>query len=123
MSYDLNFWKYKKNIYLNHQEVYEKCSDEEIVEGLEELPLNLIIEAIKIEFEDWKINESNNFDIENPNGDGSFQIFTTSQFVRFDCYRMNGDNMNRIIEIMDKYDCPLYDSQVSERYDKNFLNN
>lgn len=24
MGYDLNFWKYKKGIYLDNQEVYEK---------------------------------------------------------------------------------------------------
>lgn len=82
------------------------------------MPIQSIIKAIKIEFKDWNVSDSSNFDFENPNGNGSFQISTTSQFVRFDCYRMNGEDMNRIIEVMNRYDCPLYDPQVSERYDK-----
>ncbi len=116
MSYDLNFWKYKNNTYLNNQEVYEKCSNEQNVDGLEELSINEIVESIRKEFTNWQ-TEYSNVDFENPNGDGAFQIFTTKQFVRFDCYGMQGEDMNRIIEIMLKYDCPLFDSQVSQRFD------
>ena len=115
MSYDLNFWKYKKDVYLNNQVVYEKCSEEENVEGLETLPIEDIIADIDKEFADWSI-ESN--DYKNPKGKGAFQIFTTPQFVRFDCYGMEGEDMNRIIDVMIKYECPLYDPQVSQRYDE-----
>ena len=34
------------------------------------------------------------------------------------CYDMLGKDMNRLIDVMIKIDCPLYDSQVHERYDK-----
>ena len=114
MSYDLNFWKYKKNVYLDNQTVYEKCSEEESVDGLENLPIEDIIADIDKEFADWK-NESN--DYENPKGKGAFQILTTLQFARFDCYGMQGEDMNRIIDVMIKYECPLYDPQVPQRYD------
>ena len=117
MSYDLDFWKYKKGAYFDNQEVYEKCSDEQTVEGLENLPIESILEDIRMEFISWKMIESN-IDFENPKGKGAFQIFTTKQFVRFDCYGMDGEDMNRIIDVMDKYDCPLYDPQVSQRYDE-----
>ena len=116
MSYDLDFWKYKKGTYLDNQEVYEKCSDEQTVYGLENLPIDAILKDIQTEFEDWKMEDSN-IDYENPKGKGAFQISTTEQFVRFDCYGMQGEDMNRIIEVMDKYDCPLYDPQVPQRYD------
>ena len=43
----------------------------------------------------------------------SFQIITTEQFVRFDCYGgiIRGD-INIIIDILLKYGCPLYDPQI-----------
>lgn len=118
MSYDLDFWKYKKDIYLDNQDTYEKCSDKQIVEGLEDIPIESIIKNIQQEYISWKMKESN-IDFENPNGKGAFQIFTTRQFIRFDCYGMEGEDMNRIIEVMNKYNCPLYDPQVPKRYDGN----
>lgn len=117
MSYDLDFWKYKTGIYLDHQEVYEKCSDEQIVEGLENLPLESILKNIQKEFIDWKIEDSN-VHFENSNGNGAFQLFTTKQFVRFDCYGMESVDMDRLIDLMNKYECPLYDPQVTQRYDE-----
>ena len=42
MSYDLNFWKYKENVYLDNQNVYEALSDERNVEGLEDIPIHEI---------------------------------------------------------------------------------
>ncbi|TPN82877.1 hypothetical protein [Aquimarina algicola] len=117
MSYDLDFWKYKKGIYLDNQEVYEKCSDAQTIDGLEDLPIESILRDVQKEFTSWKMNDSN-IDFENPNGNGSFQIFTTKQFVRFDCYRMSGEDMNRIIDIMYEFGCPLYDPQVPQRYDQ-----
>ena len=116
MSYDLNFWKYKKDVYLNNQEVYEKFSEEESVnvDGLENLPIEDIIVDVNKEFADWKIDRDS---YENTKGKGIFQIYTTPQYVRFDCYGMQGQDMNRIIDIMDKYECPLYDPQVPKRYD------
>ncbi len=119
MSYDLNFWKYKKGVNLNNQEVYEKCSDEEIIEGLEELPVDLILTKINDEFIKWRTEDSH-LDFENPEGKGSFQVFTTNQFVRFDCYGMYGDDMNRIIDVMISFDCPLFDPQTNTRYDELF---
>ena len=115
MSYDLNFWKYKKDVYLDNQAVYKKCSEEENVDGLENLPIDDIITDIDKEFADWTIKSN---DYENPKGKGTFQILTTPQFVRFDCYGMEGEDMNRIIDVMIKYECPLYDPQVPQRYDE-----
>ena len=116
MSYDLDFWKYKNGVYLNNQETYEKCSNEQIVEGLEDLPIESILEDVRVEFNTWRMEESD-LDFENPEGRGAFQIFTTTQFIRFDCYGMQGEDMNRIIDVMNKYHCPLYDPQVQQRFD------
>jgi hypothetical protein len=37
--YELLFWKYLDEVYLNHQEVYEALEEQPTVEGLEELPV------------------------------------------------------------------------------------
>ena len=50
-------------------------------------------------------------------GEGSFNIFTTSQFVQFDCYDINKDDMNMLIDIMLEYGCRLYDPQIETRFD------
>ena len=115
MSYDLDFWKYKPGVMLDHQQVYERLSDGQQVEGLCDLPIVDILQRVKIVFTDagWEQLDELNWE----GDDGAFQIFTTPQFIRFDCYSMDGDDMNRIIDIADEFDCPLYDPQAGQRYD------
>lgn len=115
MSYDLNFWKYKEGVYLDNQSVYEQVSEEQIIEGLEDLPIENIAKDIANAFKDW--NQISDDTFENPKGKGAFQIMTTPQFVRIDCYGMGGEDMNRFIDVMLEYDCPLYDPQVPQRFD------
>ena len=50
------------------------------------------------------------------NGNG-FQLMITDQFVRVDCYGMTEYSMNKVIDILDKYNCPLYDSTIDVRFD------
>lgn len=40
----------------------------------------------------------------------------TIECVNFECYSVTIENMNRIIDIMNKYGCPLYDSAISTRF-------
>ncbi len=114
MSYDLNFWKYKEGVYLDNQEVYEQCSDGQLVDGLEDLPIENIEKDITTEFSDW-VKSGNSW--QPADESAYFEIYTTKQFVRFDCYRMKGEDMNRIMDVMFRYDCPLYDPQVPKRFD------
>ena len=116
MGYDLDFWKYKKGVYLNNQKVYTKCSNDELVEGLENLETDVILREISKVFSGWETAESSSNYV-HPNEEGAFQVFCTSQFVRFDCYGMEGEDMNSLIDVMLKHDCPLYDPQVSKRFD------
>ena len=39
MSYDLNFWKYKPSVSLDHEATYESLCEGREVEGLETLPI------------------------------------------------------------------------------------
>lgn len=115
MGYDLSFWKYKADIYLDNQEVYEHCLEDESVDGLEDLPIKNIVKDISTAFSDWtKLGE---FDFENPNGRGTFGIITTHQFVKVEAYGMSEDDMNKFIDVLLKYNCPLYRPQVPQRYD------
>ena len=114
MSYDLDFWKYKPGVKLDHKETYEKLSDGQFIEGLEELPIDRILERVREIFADWEYLGSGTWE----GAQGSFQVYTTSQFLRVDCYGMPGEEMNKIIDIAGEFGCPLYDPQVGERFDR-----
>ena len=116
MSYNLSFWKYKENSYLDNHKVYETLCDEGNIEGLENVPVDEIREKIAKAFSDWNKVDENSFENSNK---GAFQITTISQSVMIDCYGMDGEDMNKFIDILFEYGCPLYDPQVGERYDDN----
>lgn len=114
MSYDLNFWRYKSGIQLSHQAVYEQLSDGNEVEGLEDLPIDEIRRRIAEEFaKDWQQLDHNTWEGES----AAFQLYTTSQFFRVDCYGVLEEEMNRIIDVLSEFGCPLYDPQVGQRFD------
>ena len=113
MSYDLDFWKYKPGVSMNHQEVYEKLSQGQYVEGLEKLPIAELIERVEAAFSSgWERLD----DVTWEGTSGAFQIYTTPQFFRVDCYGMSNEDMNRFIDIAAKFGCPLYDPQVGKRF-------
>ncbi|WP_028263865.1 hypothetical protein [Atopobium fossor] len=116
MSVDLNFWKYKANVAHDHAAVYRAaCCDGELLVELEFLPVDQILKKVNKCFSSW-ITHDGDKDFEK-DGRGAFQIFTTPQIVRFDCYGMQGDDMNALIDILAGFGCPLYDPQVSTRFD------
>lgn len=118
MSVDLNFWKYQNNVYLDNETVYKKtCCDNEKVEGLEILPIEDILKETAAAFPEWISLDSLNYERKEH---GSFQISTTPQTVRFDCYSMEPSDMKRFSTIMSKFGCPLYDPQQGVRFDKIF---
>ena len=57
--YELLFWKYLEEIYLNNQEVYEALLEKQEVEGLEILPIQVILNRIGSVFSQWqKVDEN-----------------------------------------------------------------
>ena len=114
--YELLFWRYLDEIYLNHHEVYEALVEQEIVEGLEELPVTVIINRINSVFSNWeKVDE---FSWKNTAGKGAFHIKTTSQSIQIDCYGTEGKTMDLLADTMEEFKCPLYDPQIPVRYDE-----
>ncbi|MDE7423427.1 MAG: hypothetical protein K2N51_07005 [Lachnospiraceae bacterium] len=115
MSMDLNFWKYKEEATHNNNRIYElACCDGKTVEELESLPIDEILKKISSVFSDWTTLDKNHYEKEDS---GSFEIFTTSQIVRFDCYDMQEADMNSLMDILIDFGCPLYDPQISTRFD------
>ncbi|MFG0329946.1 MAG: hypothetical protein ACF8PN_08615 [Phycisphaerales bacterium] len=113
MSYDLNFWKYRPGVSLDHQATYEKLSDGQTVDGLEDLPIADMLARLNEVFADWDRVDDETWESDR----GTFQVFTTPQFFRVDCYGMDGEDMIRIVEVASEFGCPLYDPQVTTRYD------
>lgn len=114
--YELLFWRYLEEIYLNNQEVYEAIAEKEEVEGLAILPVDVIVNRINSVFSDWERVDENSW--KNTKGKGAFQVTTTSQSVKIDCYGTEGKTMNKLVDLMAEFKCPLYDPQVPERYDE-----
>ena len=116
MSVNFNFWKYKENAAHDHGAVYQTaCCAGEAMEELEILPVDEILKKVADSFSDWTIYDGGK-DFEKE-GHGAFQIFTTSQIVRFDCYGMQEVAINALMDILIDFGCPLYDPQISTRFD------
>jgi hypothetical protein len=116
IMYELLFWRYLEETYLNHHEVYEALVEKEEVEGLQELPIEVITNRINSVFSQWERVDENSW--KNPKGKGAFQVITTPQSVKIDCYGTEGKTMNQLVSVMEEFKCPLYDPQIPERYDE-----
>jgi hypothetical protein len=115
MSYDLNFWKQQPGSTLAPQGVYERLSEGERVEGLEDLPIERIMTRIAETFTvEWERLGPNDWE----SSQGSFQVSTTPQSFRVDCYGLPGEVMDLFIEIGQEFGCPLYDPQTGVRFEE-----
>lgn len=66
-------------------------------------------------FSDWNSQEDGTFF--EKEGHGAFQISTTPQTIRFDCYGMSEADLNALMDVPLDFGCPLYDPQISTRFD------
>jgi hypothetical protein len=114
--YELLFWNYKEGIYLNHHEVYEAIINNEIIDGLEEIPQQVILNRIASVFKDWDKIDENSW--KNPSGKGAFQVKSTNKWVTIDCYGTEGKTMDVLANTIEEFKLPLYDPQIPVRYDE-----
>lgn len=99
---------------MDAQKTYESLSNGESVEGLENLPIEQMMDKVCQAFSvGWEQLDPVTW--ESPKK--SFQIFSTPQFFRVDCGGMTGEEMNVFIDIGNEFGCPLYDPQTGERYE------
>lgn len=114
MSRQLVFWKYNDGVNPDNKKVYEAICEGSDVEGLSELPTDLILKRVNEVFCDYEKIDEYNFDSEK----GSFTFTASKQSVIFDCgWSTEFDELNKMIDLMKEFDCPLYDPQINERFD------
>ena len=113
MVRDLSFWKYDRIPTLKHSEVYYLLSAGECVEGIADLPITDVLISVDEAFSTWKKLDATHYKKDS----AIIEVYTTPQFVRFDCYDVSEDNMNQLIDIMLVYDCPLYDAMIDTRFE------
>jgi len=113
MSYDINFWKQQRPLPLSPQEIYEKLSQREQVEGLAKLPIDQILARLKQAFPDFDPSEE--FPLAETS-EGSIEFIWTDYHFRFDIRGICGD-CQKLVDIMREFDCPMYDPQAGKRYD------
>ncbi len=114
--YELVFWKYLDGVYLNNHLVYEAIIENELLDGLEEIPGLIILNRIQNLFSHWDKIDNNSW--KNANGNGAFQINFTNQSLKIDCYGTEGKHMDKLVGILEEFKCPLYDPQIPIRYDE-----
>jgi hypothetical protein len=113
MSYDIDFWRYKRGVSSDHQAVYQALSAGQQVEGLEDLPLSAILARLQEVLPGWKLTDGETWESHGR----IFQIYTTPQFFRVACYDLSEEEINAIIAALGEFGCPLYDPQVGKRYE------
>lgn len=113
MASDLSFWKYEKAVNCKPYAVYVNLSAGKPVPDVAKLPIEKIRAKVDERFSEWEKSDDNHLEFNNE----MIEIFTTDQFVRFDCYSVSEDNMNKLIDIMLEFDCRLYDSSIDVRFD------
>jgi hypothetical protein len=113
--YELLFWDYQEGVYLNHHEVYEALDDEKNVVGLIEIQTETILNRIEKVFANWEKVDENSW--KNPSGKGAFQIKTSPQHIKIDCYGTDGKTMDLLTNTLEEFHLPLYDPQIPVRYD------
>ena len=116
MSYDFNFWRYKKGADRDHKAVYENaCRLQKELPCLETLPIEEILEKIDAAFGDWEKYPGNCYVKEQ--AEIYLTVITTSQTVCLKCTGMSEEDMNRLIDVMKSFGCPYYDSYLNRRFD------
>jgi hypothetical protein len=93
--------------------------DEHTVEGLRPLPIEDIVSLLLVSFPDA---------VREPNGESdwivwiaadqmsSFQITWSPVHVAVTLRPLSHDLANQMIDVLTRFDCPLYDPQTNKRY-------
>ena len=116
--YELIFWQYCDEVYLNNHEVYEQLIEDKVVDGLKNLPIEVILNRLAKVFSTWEKVDGDSW--KNASTNEAFQIRTTIQSVKIDCYGTNGKTMDLMVATLDEFQCPLYEPQIPARYDEFF---
>jgi CubicO group peptidase (beta-lactamase class C family) len=115
MSYDINFWKLSRPLDARPQDIYAELCEGNSVEGLAELPIRDILSRVAAAFPDF--NPDDDFPairLENSH----IEVNHSLQHVRFDIRGELDSSLNKLVDILADFGCPMYDPQLNERYDR-----
>jgi len=118
MSYDLCFWRQTRPLELTPEQICDALALDEPVDGIASLPVEEIKNALLTEFPDiddeldsmlWENDES------------CFRVWWPAfrNYISITCsYNLleNPDPLNRVIALMGRFGCALYDPQTGQRY-------
>ena len=109
MSYEFVFWKVSDDVSLQRKhELYGLLADGEVLPGCESVDVSEALAAVSAEFSDWERIGKNVWD-----GDGGFQVSTSSFGVIVSCYDMPSAQRARLQRIMAAVGLSVFDPQRS----------
>ncbi len=121
MSYDLYFWKQTTACLSAPENVIQRFLEGQAVEGIEPLPVELVIARIKNEFPGIAEERLETSDcpvqlIWDDPSNGCFIALPCQQYLCIEAHQATGEVLNRLIDLANEFDCPLYDPQTNKRY-------
>jgi hypothetical protein len=121
IGYDLAFWKQAGDEDLEPSTVYRSLIDHRTVEGLATLPIESILTELLVVLP-GSVRESNGagwewIDWVSEDDQSSIQIWWSDLHVYADCRNAEYEVVNRIIDVLADFGCPLYDPQVDKRFE------
>ncbi len=114
MSYDLAFWKQKQGTTDQPAGVYQQLLENGASNSAETIPMEEIIDRIRQAFSG--ITEAGGLVFWEGDDRGMFELVWSQQHMHCCCRQSHAEEMNRLIEIIHEYGCPLYDPQVDKRF-------
>lgn len=118
MSYDINFWRQPTGYVVDPLTTYQRLCRGEAPDALRDLPVGRILAALRKHFPDFDPDGA--FPMMHLPGhvDGSVEVWWSAKHFRFDLRGDTAEASNIIIDIMERFGCPMYDPQTNQRYAK-----
>ena len=114
MSYDLVFWRQVGSCPAKPSDVYRELSDGTSVDGLATIQPHDLVERVEEVFPGTQKLGGQIF--WEGGSRGMFELVASDQHIHFCCRQMNGDEMNKIIDLAAEFDLRLYDPQIDKQF-------
>ncbi|KQR26751.1 hypothetical protein [Curtobacterium sp. Leaf154] len=120
MSQQFAFWRTSER--LDSAQVYERLVDGEHVSGLEALDHEAVEAALIAAFPHWAVEKTradgaDQTMLAGPGNRGAIDVSYSPQMVTTTCYGMDSEQWNVVISAVVDLRLPLYDPQISYRFD------
>lgn len=116
MSYDLCFWKQNEKAKLIPGELCNLLRSGATNQEALPLPIEEIINKLQ-DFFPGMLQEESSWCWDSDGDSGSFVLNTTSRYLEFNCYNLDTDKANDIIDTLFEFGCALYDPQIDKRFE------